>query len=691
MTGDHLYKRFFFSPWFLAIFPSILIFIFMSPYGNKYSLVVEQVGKDYTTDYYADLNSDGKTELLRYGKGLPYYHLVFLDNNIRVFDQWNFEEDLDPVLAGITVGDIDSDGNSEVFVFTCRDDSLFLNVNEFFEKGGFYFRKEFITKVAKPNNTYTSFLYPAGFYDVNGDGISEFYFCINTGFGLEPRLCYYFDVKNRHLVTSKFTGISFIDPLFIDSDGDGKPELFGMTSASGNYKVSTPFSDQSSWHMIYNERLEFEFPPVEYPGMTNVLKVLPYQNSKFRGYLLFLNTGSADTAIPKPRIMINTLRGEIIKERIFEDLDIGSVLSVHQMKRQGSDRIFAMGRDMVELNSDLEIINRTKAPFSNYYNSFVVDIDLNNESELLLYSPVDKKLAVFDNMLKMIGEEDIDMSAYIHRFSHKIAGKDDTRLFWSNNVNSCFINIVKNDFYIFSYLFYPGIYVFLVLIIGILFRIAVERVQHNENLKQRLLTLQLQGIKSQLDPHFTFNSLNSIASLIYLEDRQTAYDYLNKFTSLLRGMLNDAERIYRTLGEEIEFVTTYLELEKMRFGDKLEFSISVADEVSGEEKVPKLVMHTFAENAIKHGIIPSLDGGKLKITVDKESDYMRIIIEDNGIGRVKAAGQSLSTGKGLKLTGEFYDILNQLNKKPITHSITDLYDDSGAPCGTRVEVYIPVA
>jgi sensor histidine kinase YesM len=102
-------------------------------------------------------------------------------------------------------------------------------------------------------------------------------------------------------------------------------------------------------------------------------------------------------------------------------------------------------------------------------------------------------------------------------------------------------------------------------------------------------------------------------------------------------------------------------------------------------------MHTFAENAIKHGIIPSMDGGKLKITVDKESDYLRIIIEDNGIGRVKAAGQSLSTGKGLKLTGEFYDILNQLNKKPITHSITDLYDDSGAPCGTRVEVYVPVA
>jgi two-component sensor histidine kinase len=485
--------------------------------------------------------------------------------------------------------------------------------------------------------------------------------------------------------------MSFLDPFFVDSDGDGKPEIFGMTSASGNYKVPAPFSDQSSWLMVYNENLKFEFPPVEFPGMTNILSVLPFKNSEFRGYFLLHTTGSADTNILKPRIMINTLKGDKVKERLIEELNIGSVFSVKVIQQNGDDRVFILGNDMVEMNSDLEILNRTKAPFSNYYISFVVDIDLNGENELLLYSQADMKLTVYDNMLKMLGEEEIDMSGYNYSFSHMIESDENHRLYWSTRENACYIDIIKNDFYFITYLIYPGIYLLLVLIIGVLFRIAVERVQHNEKLKQRLLTLQLQGIKSQLDPHFTFNSLNSIASLIYLEDRQSAYDYLNKFTSLLRGMLNDAERIYRTLREEIEFVTTYLELEKMRFGDKLEFSINVAEELSGEEKVPKLVIHTFAENAIKHGIIPGKDGGRLQIAVNKESDYLRIIIEDNGIGRVKAAGQSFSTGKGLKITGEFYDILNQLNKKPITHSIIDLYDDSGAPCGTRVEVFVPVA
>ena len=95
---------------------------------------------------------------------------------------------------------------------------------------------------------------------------------------------------------------------------------------------------------------------------------------------------------------------------------------------------------------------------------------------------------------------------------------------------------------------YPGIYLILVLFIELLNRINTFKVVQKESLNRRLVTLQLQGIKAQLDPHFTFNTLNSVASLIYLEDRETAYDYMIKFTELLRGMLNDAERIYRSLG-----------------------------------------------------------------------------------------------------------------------------------------------
>jgi sensor histidine kinase YesM len=154
-------------------------------------------------------------------------------------------------------------------------------------------------------------------------------------------------------------------------------------------------------------------------------------------------------------------------------------------------------------------------------------------------------------------------------------------------------------------------------------------------------------------------------------------------------MLNDAERIYRSLNDELNFLTTYLELEKLRFGDRLKYEIEVDKEVNQSEQVPKLVLQTFAENAIKHGILPGTEGGLLKIIVRKENDYLKLTVEDNGIGRKAAEGHSTSTGRGLKITGEFYDILNQINKKPIRHTITDLYNTKGAPAGTRVDVWVP--
>jgi LytS/YehU family sensor histidine kinase len=164
-----------------------------------------------------------------------------------------------------------------------------------------------------------------------------------------------------------------------------------------------------------------------------------------------------------------------------------------------------------------------------------------------------------------------------------------------------------------------------------------------------------------------------------------------KFTQLLRGLINDAERLYRSLEEELEFVTTYLDLEKLRFGEKFNYEIVIGEGVTRQEQVPKLVLHTFAEDAIKHGIMASKDGGVLLIKAEEKKDYLILSIEDNGIGRVKAEGQSKSTGKGLKLTDEFYDILNQINKKPIKHSIIDLHNDDGESIGTRVEVWVPVS
>lgn len=690
MKDSHLLKGIFYSPWFLAFIPAVIIIFLLPALGSKNKLILEETGKAYSSDYYYDLNSDSVTEVIRSGKGYPYYHVMILDNNLRVYDQWNLKDDFHPYLSDVFFGNYDNDSFKEIYVFTAKGDSIFLNINEFFDPEGLKLDRFFITKIGLVNNEITSIPYPAGFFDVNGDGLNEFYFSIATGFALEPRLIYYLDISNKELKSGKFLGVNCQYPRFADTDGDKKPEIFGLMSASGNYKTPVPYTDQSTWLMIFNEHLDFEFPPVEFPGLTNSLEIYAYKSNDFHGYILSHNTGSADTSVLKPRVMIFSLSGQKISEQLYNDKDLGSHAYVTVLDGERSDRIFVFGKELTELNEKLLVINRVKSPFTSYYFNFAEDFDMDGEKEFIIYSDIEEKLVVYNTSLRMLAEADIKISASQMKFSHYLSRDNNHKLYLSCPENAWFIELKKNNFYYLGYLVYPGIYFILVIFISAINRINTYQVKQKESLKQRLLALQLQSIKVQLDPHFTFNALNSIASLIYLEDRQSAYDYLNKFTRLLRGMLNDAERIYRSLDEEIAFVTTYLELERMRFGDKLTYNIEIGTGVSGTEQVPKLVLHTFAENAIKHGIMPNENGGRLQISVFKEAGYLKIYIEDNGIGREKASGRSRSTGKGLKLTGEFYDILNQLNKRPLSHSITDLYDVSGKPAGTKVEVLVPV-
>jgi two-component sensor histidine kinase len=690
MKGSPIFRKFIYSPWLLAVIPAILIIILLPPLGSKYMLIVEETGKFYSSDTYYDLNNDGITEVVSLGKGFPYYFVIVRDNNYRVYDQWNFKDDLYPDLSAVFFGNYDNDSYQEIYVFTCKGDSIFLNVNEFFDPKGLKIDRLFITKVGLVNNVITSVAYPACFFDVNGDGFRELYFSIATGFALEPRLLYYLDIEKKELKSSKFLGVNCQYTRSADIDEDTKPEIFGLMSASGNYKIKTPYSDMSTWFMVFDENLNFEFPPVEFPGLTNTLEINPYIKDNFRGYLLSHNTGSADSAVMKPKVMMFSSSGKLVRERWYIDYGFGSQTHLNVLEGNVSDRIYVMEKDLIELDHELEVINRVKSPFSSAYSDYAEDIDGDGQKEFILYSPTEEKLAVYNSALQMLAETNIKASNYLLKFSHFVSSEKKQKLFLSNNEYSCFLELKKNKSYYLGYMAYPVIYLMLVLFISMLNRINSMQVKQKENLKHRLLTLQLQGIKGQLDPHFTFNSLNSVASLIYLEERQAAYDYLNKFTRLLRGLLNDAERIYRTLGEELEFVTTYLELEKMRFGDRLNYNIEIGEGVTREEMVPKMVLHTFAENAIKHGLMQCENGGKLQISVFMETDYLKIVIEDNGIGREKAAGNSHSTGKGLKITGEFYDILNQLNKKPISHSITDLYDKSGKSSGTRVEVMVPV-
>jgi hypothetical protein len=653
MKGVPVLKKIFYSSFFLAAVPAILIILLLSPFATKSRLKVEQVIKSSSRCVYADLNSDSVSEVMLTGKGAPYFFILIMNNDMKVYDQWNLQDSIDLDMSDFFIGNYDHDRYKEIYAFTYKDDSLFLNINEFFDPKGTKLDRLYITKIRVVNNKVTSIIRPAGFFDTNGDGKDELFFSIQTGFGVEPRRLYSYDIVNRELKTSQLTGEICQFPKMVDADGDGRPEI---------------------------------------PGLTNHLDIYSYKNEDLRGYVVAHNTGSADTTVMKPRIMFYSLDGKKIRERLFSEFGFNTFTRLVVMKNRDKDRIYLFGKEFLELNDQFVVIKRVKSPFNYQYdNSYIEDMDFDGENELIFYSSNDEKLAVYNADLRKIAEAKLKGTFNPFRFSHYSSRDHVNKLFMNANGGyGYFLTLKGNIYYYLGYLAYPGIYLLFFFFIVLIKRINTLQVVQKESLNRRLVTLQLQGIKSQLDPHFTFNTLNSIASLIYLDDRQLAYDYMNKFTQLLRGLINDADRIYRSLGEELEFVTTYLDLEKLRFGDKFNYEIIISEHVSQRELVPKLVLHTFAENAIKHGIMSLEDGGMLKIGVEKDKDYLILSVEDNGVGRAKAEGQGTSTGKGLRLTREFYDILNQLNKMPIRHTIIDLYNEKGDSVGTRVEVWVPV-
>lgn len=690
MKGDSILKKLIFSSGFLACIPAILIMLFLPPLGSKFKLQVEPAEKHTGQYVYTDLNSDSISESVYAGKTTPYFFIGVRDHNLRFYDQWNLKDSLNPNISDIFFGNYDHDRFQEIYVFTHNGDSLFLNINELLEPSGTRLDRIFITKIGYIKGEVTSVLRPGGFFDENGDGMDELYFGITTGFAEDPRRLYYFDLVHKTLHSSQFTGIICMDPKMSDVDGDKRPEIFGDMSACGNFGTKVPFSDSSTWFMVFNDSLKFEFPPEEFRGYVNGLETNIYDYGNDKVFVLVHWAGGTDTTVLDSRILIYSPQGKLIRYRLFTDFGNFRQIRLFVNNHYQSNKIYILDDKFLELNDRLELVRTVDLPFDSQISAYQVDLDADGEDEFLLYSDNEEKLAIYSSELHKLTDLRFKIPDTFWKFSHYLSKDHVHKLFLTSGDSSYFLNLKRNNYYYLGYMAYPGIYFLFFLFIISIKRINSYQVKQKESLNRRLVTLQLQGIKSQLDPHFTFNTLNSVASLIYLEDRQTAYDYMIKFTELLRSLINDADRIYRSLGEELEFETTYLDLEKLRFGEKFNYEISIGEGVSQREQVPKLVLHTFAENAIKHGIMPSTEDGLLKIKIDKEYDYLKLTIEDNGIGREAAAGQSTSTGKGLKITGEFYDILNLSNKKPIKHFIIDLYNEAGDPAGTRVEVWVPV-
>lgn len=216
--------------------------------------------------------------------------------------------------------------------------------------------------------------------------------------------------------------------------------------------------------------------------------------------------------------------------------------------------------------------------------------------------------------------------------------------------------------------------------------------QRKTRREKELIELQLKTIKSQIDPHFAFNAINTIASFIFSDKPDVAYDYFTRFARMIRTILEDNEMISRSLKEEIDFVRNYLELQKMRFRENFEYTIEINNDVPEDFLVPKMIIQSYAENAIKHGLMNRKTGGVLKISVSKNSSELQVIIEDNGVGREKAALLNPdTTRRGFRIIERTIHLYSKLYQTRIGQDIIDLKDENGQAAGTKVVLVIGIS
>ncbi len=229
-------------------------------------------------------------------------------------------------------------------------------------------------------------------------------------------------------------------------------------------------------------------------------------------------------------------------------------------------------------------------------------------------------------------------------------------------------------------------------------RIKRVRRQNDEKLQinNRMAELEQMALKAQMNPHFIFNSLNSVQQYVIDKDVLGANKFITEFSRLIRLTLDISSKTRINIYEEISYLATYLELEKTKFEDKFSYSVVAAPDIATFDLfIPPMILQPYVENSIRHGVRYRNDKeGHIRVSFSLDQQYLICQVEDNGVGR-KKAGQYKSEipieyqSKGMTLTAKRIEMLNKSSVTPVLIEIEDLAINN-IPAGTRVTLWFPL-
>lgn len=662
------------------------ILLLLSPQNKVNILEKESSGENYFI-IYSDLDNDGNSEKLFFQKdnfgnvGL----IVYKDNEI--IDHWNFEGKIAKINKPF-LGDIDKDGELEICIFTQIQDSILVHCVDPL-KESIVFKNRFITLANKKKGRYDYRIFPGIMYDNNKDGYKELYFTINTGYTTYPRNVFVYNFINDTVTKSPESCAALFAPKFHDFDKDSSPEIFFSTHALGNCDFDKPFTDQFGWLMLLNPDLEFIFNPIPfeaYPSQTEV----SIMRNKDRDLIFVCHIYNGIKNF-KSFLALYDNNGKLINKRILPEKNkIKSLKLTNKTNDHSNLYLFTNTGIIYKVNNKLELKEFAHIPKCIFlYEKWSFDVNGNGLNEQLFIGEERNNLVIVNDRYKNSVTVDFGDKIKSPLISIIESTEKKPEIFVCTDNFSYRIKYSRTFVYKYWYIVLFILFTTIHFTFYLYLKVKDYRHLKHKSEQKKISDAQLRLFQNQLDPHFTFNVLNVFGNLIHEQNTEKAEFIFNNYTRILKSVIINGDKIMISLYEELQFVKNYLELEVYRSGEKFEYELNFDQAVCMKIYVPKMMIHNFVENSVKHGVFHLKTKGKISILVIQNTLNTYIQIEDNGIGRKKAASLSTySTGIGLNTIDQILLNLKKSKRIDIKYAIEDLFIDEEA-AGTLVKVTIP--
>lgn len=655
----------------------------------------DKIGKN-TIQYYNDLNNDSvDEEISHFTTDIGQCAIKVTKPEGSYSGQWNFNGSLPIKSRNLLFADLNKDKVKDIFTVYQRHDSVFLGGVSILDDDKKLLEDVFIDKINTVNGK-TDFSTQLTAGDLNLDGIDEIIINVSADFSEQPRRIYAYNFAGQSFTVSPIVGFKQGEIEIVDLDNDGISELIPRTISYENIEenLGIPFHDYSRWFVVYDNALNFKYGPFELGyGNGNVDKYIFNNDNSMSVFIWDVNNDS----IKRNTCYTFNLESGKPKE-IKTNIDPQRVYRLSVYENGNNEDLLAYdfyggNVNILDPANNFKVVDGLRIePCLSWF--LQMDINGNGKKELLCTSQADgiERIVIYSDHFKY---------KYVYQIPEKYASiKQITTRLKIDNERVFVLQLDEkmlefkfgtDKFYLLKtvllYLLIYGLYVCLIWVILYSQRKILKVLYSRE---QQLAELKLKTIRSQLDPHFTFNAINAIASAIMKEEKDVAYGYFSKFSQLMRSTMLYSDRLTRMLDDEINVTKQYLDVEKFRFREKFTYEIHVDPAINNNIEVPRMIIQTFAESAVSNGLMHRQSDGKLKINVNIKGSRLILSFIDNGVG-IESSNRlnKAKAFKAVRIMDDFIRIFNDLYHVDISYKMHDI-DEANTYPGTAVEVSLPL-